>query len=84
MVQSLGTGSYLFVGHATAEGQMIDSVNGQRLAAFVDEREGGVALKAAATWKWGDAEAVLDFWAEKITERLVELHSGSTVAAAQQ
>ncbi len=44
MVQSLGTGSYLFVGHATAEGQVIDSVNGQRLAAFVDEREGGVAL----------------------------------------
>lgn len=59
MVQSLGTGSYLSVGHATAEGQVIDSVIGQRLAAFVDEREGGVALKAAATWKWRDAEAVL-------------------------
>lgn len=83
MVQSLGTGTYLFVGHASAEGQVIDSVSGQRLAAFVDEREGGMALKAVATWRWGDAEAVLDFWAEKITERLAELHSGSTVAAAQ-
>lgn len=81
MVQSLASGSYLFVGHARAEGQVVDSVSGQRLAAFVDQREGGVALKAAATWRWGDAEAVLDFWAEKITERLVELHSGSTIAA---
>lgn len=84
MVQSLASGSYLFVGHAAAEGQVTDSVSGQRLAAFVDEREGGMALKAVATWRWGDAEAVLDFWAEKVTERLLELHDGSTVAEAQQ
>lgn len=37
MVRSRGTGSYLFAGYATAEGQVIDFMSSQRLAAFVDE-----------------------------------------------
>ena len=71
--QSLATGSYAFVGAAQAEGQIVDSVTGERLAAAIDRREGGMGLKAAAQWKWGDAQNVLDYWAEKIPERIVKL-----------
>jgi len=41
LVQSMGTGSYAFVGSAQAEAQITDSVTGERLAASVDKREGG-------------------------------------------
>jgi len=45
----------------------------KRLAASVDKREGGMALSSALQWRWGDAEAVLDYWADKLTRRLAEL-----------
>ena len=73
LVQSMGTGSYAFVGSAQAEAQITDSVTGERLAASVDKREGGMALSSALQWKWGDAEAVMDYWADKLTTRLGEL-----------
>jgi hypothetical protein len=56
LVQSMGTGSCAFVGGAQAEAEMTDSVTGERLAASVDKREGGMALSTAMQWKWGDAE----------------------------
>jgi hypothetical protein len=76
LVQSMGTGSYAFVGSAEAEAQIIDSVTGERLAASVDKRLGGMALSSAAQWKWGDAEAAMKYWAEKLSTRLAELKSG--------
>jgi hypothetical protein len=80
MVQSLATGSYAFVGSASCEGQVTDSVTNERLAAWLDQREGGVALSAALQWKWGDAEHVMDYWAEQLTKRYVELRSGHSPA----
>ena len=53
--------------------QISDSVTGERLAASVGKREGGMALSSALQWKWGDAEAVMDYWADKLTTRLGEL-----------
>jgi hypothetical protein len=77
--QSLATGSYAFVGSAQVEGQITDSMTGERLGAAIDKREGGQALSAAAQWKWGDAQNVLDFWAKKLPQRLVDLQKyGST------
>ena len=76
LVQSMVTGSYAFVGSAEAEAQIIDSVTGERLAASVDKRLGGMALSSAAQWKWGDAEAAMKYWAEKLSTRLAELKSG--------
>jgi hypothetical protein len=32
-----------------------------------------MALSAAVQWKWGDAQKVLDYWAEKLPQRIVEL-----------
>jgi hypothetical protein len=78
--QSLATGSYAFVGSAEAEMKVTDSSTGQLLAAAVDKRAGGIAMSSAAQWKWGDAENAMDYWAEKVSSRLLELQ-GRTPAA---
>jgi hypothetical protein len=73
--QSMATGSYAFVGSAEAAMKVTDSVNGQLLAAAMDERKGGLAMSAAMQWKWGDAENAMNYWAEKIAARLQEVRS---------
>ncbi len=73
--QSMATGSYAFVGSAEAAMKVTDSVNGQLLAAAMDERKGGLAISAAVQWKWGDAENAMNYWAEKISTRLQELRT---------
>lgn len=73
MAQSLATGSCAFVGSAQVEGQITDSTTGERLGAAVDKRVGGQGIAAAAQWKWGDAQNILDLWAKKLPERIVEL-----------
>jgi len=75
--QSLATGSYAFVGSAEAEMKLLDSSTGELLAAGIDKRKGGVALSAAAQWRWGDAESAMDYWAGKVTSRLLELQGRS-------
>lgn len=72
-LQSLGTGSYAFVGSAEGEMKLTDATSGELLAAAVDKRAGGVALSSAAQWKWGDAQNAMNYWAQKITNRLLEL-----------
>jgi Protein of unknown function (DUF3313) len=80
MVQSVGTGSYAFVGSATCEGQVADSVTGELLAEWIDKREGGLALSSALQWKWGDAEHAMDYWAKLLADRYVALKSGNAPA----
>jgi hypothetical protein len=72
-LQSLATGSYAFVGSAEAEMKLTDSTTGEMLAGAVDQRAGGMGLKGAASFQWGDSENVMDYWAQKITSRLLEL-----------
>ncbi|MGH7779498.1 MAG: DUF3313 domain-containing protein [Candidatus Binataceae bacterium] len=74
-VQSLGTGSYAFVGGAEVALKATDSQTGTLLAAAIDQRKGGSSLTNVTVFKWGDAENVMDFWAEKITARFGELRS---------
>lgn len=76
LAQSAATGSYAFVGSASCEGQVTDSVTGEQLAAWIDKREGGVALSSAAQWKWGDAENVMDYWAKRLADKYAEFKSG--------
>lgn len=78
--QSVATGSYAFVGSAEAMMKATDAVSGQLLAAAIDKRAGGVALSSAAQWQWGDAENAINYWAEKIDSRLLQLQ-GRTPAA---
>ncbi len=71
-VQSLATGSYAFVGSAEAEMKATDS-SGQLLAGAVDQRAGGMGIKGAASFQWGDAQNAMDYWAQKIPNRILQL-----------
>ena len=83
LAQSMATDSYAFVGSAEAEMKATDSVSGELLAAAVDQRAGGIGLKAAASFKWGDTQNAMDYWAEKITQRFQQLKGQTTAAASQ-
>lgn len=72
-IQSLATGSYAFVGSAEAEMKATDASTGQFLAGAIDKRAGGMAISQAAQWQWGDAKSAMDYWAQRITVRLLEL-----------
>jgi hypothetical protein len=80
LVQSLGTGSYAFVGSAQVEAQITDSLTGTRLAAAVDKRQGGMALRTATQNRWGDAKNILDFWAQRTAQRLIELRTQGKIS----
>ena len=73
MAQSLATDSYAFVGSAEAEMKMTDSVTGEVLGEAVDQRAGGMGLKGAASFQWGDAQNAMDYWAQKIPNRISQL-----------
>jgi len=79
VAQSMVTGSYAFVGSAEAEMKLTDSVTGELLAAALDKRAGGASIKNATSFKWGDAQNAMDYWAEKIDARLLQLQ-GKTPA----
>jgi len=71
--QSLATGSYAFVGSAEGEMKVTDSTTGEMLAGAVDQRAGGMGIKGAESFQWGDTQNVMDYWAQKTTNRLAQL-----------
>jgi hypothetical protein len=77
LAQSMATDSYAFVGSAEAEMKVTDSVTGTTLAEAVDQRAGGMGLKSAASFQWGDAQNAMDYWAEKIPNRILQLQGKS-------
>jgi hypothetical protein len=83
MAQSLATDSYAFVGSAEAEMKVTDSVTGTMLAEAVDQRAGGMGIKSAASFQWGDAQNAMDYWAQKISNRILQLQ-GKSHAQSQE
>jgi hypothetical protein len=79
LAQSMVTDSYAFVGSAEAEMKLTDSVSGTLLVEAVDQRAGGMGLKGAASFQWGDAQNAMDYWAQKIPNRILQLQ-GKTPA----
>jgi hypothetical protein len=77
MAQSLATGSYAFVGSAEAEMQVTDAETGDVFAEAVDQRSGGMGLKGAESFQWGDAQNAMDAWAQLISKRLLQLQTGA-------
>ncbi len=77
LAQSMVTDSYAFVGSAEAEMKVTDSVTGQLLAEAVDQRAGGMGIKSAASFQWGDAQNAMDYWAQKIPNRILQLQGKS-------
>lgn len=57
------------VGTATLEVELLDAITNQRLAAAVDQRAGTKAFALIAPKrtfsKWGDVEAIANYWAER-------------------
>ena len=76
--QSLATDSYAFVGSAEAEMIITDAQTGDVLAEAVDQRSGGMGIKGAASFQWGDAKNAMDYWAERISARLLSLQTKGT------
>jgi hypothetical protein len=81
--QSVATGHAAFAGSAEAAFKATDSSTGQLLAESVDKRIGGMAVSNAAQVQWGDAEAAMDYWSLRITQRAVSLGAGTPKAATQ-
>jgi hypothetical protein len=76
----LATGTFPFVGSASAEGKVTDSLTGQVLAAGVSKRVGGGSVKAADQWELGDAENALTYWAQQLATRLSSWASGTATS----
>lgn len=74
------TGTYPFVGSASAEVKVTDSMTGQVLGAAASKRVGGGSVKAADQWDLGDAENALTHWAQQLTQRLASWTSGTPAA----
>ena len=81
--QSVATGHAAFAGSAEAAFKATDSSTGQLLAESVDKRIGGMAVSNAAQVQWGDAEAAMDYWSQRITVRAVSLGAGTPTTATQ-
>jgi hypothetical protein len=65
----------LSVGRVGIEGEMIDSVSGERLVAVVTGKGGRRWFSGLNAYKkWGDIEAAFRTWAKNFRKRLDELH----------
>ena len=71
----VATDTQVFVGKATIEVDITDSLSDERLAAAVDQRSGTKALRALGG-QWKDVNNAFDYWASRIRIKLVELRNG--------
>jgi hypothetical protein len=69
------TGQQAFAGSTQAEGEVTDSLTGERLAAFVDRRQGGSAIETAGGGSYADAKSIMDYSADLMAKRLQQLRS---------
>jgi Protein of unknown function (DUF3313) len=86
MIKKELTGTYAFVGSATGAAKLTDSVSGQLLAAWADQRFGGLSAKNVDVWEWGDADNVMNYWANALDQRLASMGIQQTgiIAATNQ
>ena len=63
-IVALPADTALLVGSASVEGEAMDSITNDRLAAVVDSRAGTKGLLRAFS-KWADVEAICNLWAER-------------------
>jgi hypothetical protein len=73
MITGTGTG----VGAVRVEAEFTDGETGQRVAAAVDERAGTKALRTKFDGTWGDYKLALDWWSQRLNERLELLKQGN-------
>lgn len=74
--KKLTTGTHAFVGGASLEVRLVDSLSGELLGAGIDRRAGGKTLGKGAGF-WRDVENIFDYWAAKIRWRLCTKRKGT-------
>jgi hypothetical protein len=70
----LVTGTHSAVGIVSVEGELVDSVTNQRLAAVIDRRAGTKSLLGKPT-RWGDVQDAFNFWARRMQTNLALLRA---------
>ena len=60
------------IGGASVEAELIDSQSGEQLAAII-ESQLGKRVSLSGLSAWGDAKSVMDEWAERLRNKIVEL-----------
>jgi len=61
------------IGGASLEAELVDSLNGERMLAFVDARKGRKLNYTKGLTKWGHTKEVLGMWADHIVKNLDDL-----------
>ena len=70
---ALATGEWAFTGSVGVEAEMLDSQSGKRMFAAVDRRTGAkITGKGDKFDDWHTVKDALDYWANKLRERLAE------------
>ena len=70
----LVVGTHSAVGVVSVEGELLDSLTGERLAAVVDRRAGTKSLLGKPT-RWGDVQDAFNFWARRMQTNLALLRA---------
>ena len=73
-IRKLSRGTHIFVGSASIEAELLDSLSHERILAAVDERAGTRALRGGVG-TWSDVEQAFVYWAKRLRDRLRELRS---------
>ncbi len=76
-IVGMSAGTSVLVGKAGIEGEITDSMSGQRLMAALDQRQGTKAVRGGVK-TWSDVKLATEFWAEQLRKRLAKL-SGRTI-----
>ena len=76
LLKTAAFGKGIGVGDVQVECELLNGANQQRLAAAVDRRVGGKALRTKFDGSWGDVKLSFDFWAQLLEARLVDLRAG--------
>jgi len=71
-LSQIASDTQVLVGRAGVEGEILDGVTEERLAAAVDRRAGTKALRGGIS-TWADVQNAFDFWSERLRTRLAEL-----------
>lgn len=70
----LVVGTHSAVGVVSVEGELLDSLSNQRLAAVIDRRAGTKSLLGKPT-RWGDVQDAFNFWARRMQTNLALLRA---------
>jgi predicted small secreted protein len=76
-IVGMSAGTSVLVGKAGIEGEITDSMSGERLMAALDQRQGTKAVRGGVK-TWSDVKLATEFWAERLRKRLATL-SGRTI-----